>query len=291
MMTNADDGVGEYTPRIRFAEAGAGTVKKVGGALDAAFWTQLVLPPTLAGKSSKKNAYCVVVSAVDMLGNESKLPKADEDCVKASDYDEDEDNSAGLLVGVDLQKPTIEFSPASPKADARTMGNFQVQLADVGSGIRADKDEALDAAVNLRNADDDEEIDPLNLEVSLPLATTIGLPGDAGYYTFTASATDKAGNSSEAATRTALHDPDTGAPQTNAILSGEYNTKTGEYTLIATITDDLSIRAYWPEVTFTEEINEVDGVPAERGWHGRGCLQRGQPKPKHPQFSPEASQL
>ena len=246
----SESGVGGYTPQIRFAEAGDDD--EVGGAVVAPVLTQLVLPPDLAGKSSKVNAFCVVVSAVDLLGNESKLPDADDDCVSADDYD---DNSAGLLAGADLAPPTIAFSPASPKADARTVGNFQVQLADEGSGIRAN--DPLDAAVNVRNADDDEEIDPLGIEVSLPLATTTGLPGDVGYYTFTASATDKAGNSSEEATRTALHDPDTGAPETNAILSGEYNAKTGEYTLIATIVDDLSIRSYWPEVTFAAAINEV----------------------------------
>ena len=46
----------------------------------------MVLPAlaALAGQSSKIDEYCVVVSAVDMLGNESKLPKADaEACVKA----------------------------------------------------------------------------------------------------------------------------------------------------------------------------------------------------------------
>ena len=69
-----------------------------------------------------------------MLGNESKLPDADADCVKAADY---EVGSAGLLVGVDLQQPTIEFSPASPEENAdTTMRNFQVQLADEGSDIR-----------------------------------------------------------------------------------------------------------------------------------------------------------
>ena len=247
---DAGNGVGGYTPQIRFAEAGDDD--EVGGALDAPALTQLVLPPTLAGQSSKEDAFCVVVSAVDLLGNESKLPDADADCVSASAYDAD---SAGLLAGVDLQEPTIAFSPASPKADARTMANFQVHLADEGSGIR-DID-PLDAEVEVRNADDTDEVDPLGLEVSLPLATTIGLPGDTGYHTFTASTTDKAGNSSEAAIRTALHDPDTGAPQTRAIPSGEYNTKTGEYTLIATVTDDLSIRSYWPEVTFATPINAV----------------------------------
>ena len=236
----ADDGVGEYTPRIRFAEAGAD--KKVGGALDAAFWTQLVLPPALAGKSSKANAYCVVVSAVDMLGNESKLPDADDDCVSAADYDADNpDKSAGLLAGVDLQEPTIAFSPQSPKENAATMENFQVQLADEGSGIRVDSP-PLTASVTLRDKDGDEEIEDLEISVSLPLATTVGLPDGVGYYTFTALSLDKAGNKSVQMVRTAVHD--TKAPELGLIVGGYAK---GAYSLTATLTDDLSIKHYWAE--------------------------------------------
>ena len=240
----AADGVGEYTPRIRFAEAGDDD--EVGGAVDATAWTQVVLPPALAGQSSKADEYCVVVSAVDMLGNESKLPDADDACVKASDYNAtDADNSAGLLVGVDLQDPTIDFSPASPKADAATMKDFQVQLADEGSGIR--DNDPLDVVVNLRNAKDDEKIKDLEIDVSLPLATTDGLPSGIGYYTFTATVSDKAGNSSDEATRTALHDDV--APMVSTIV-GEYNGKTGEYSMVATVTDNLSIKEYWAEMRF-----------------------------------------
>ena len=184
---DAGDGVGGYTPQIRFAEPGDDN--EVGGALAATALTQFVVPPTLARQSSKENAFCVVVSAVDMLGNESKLPDADDDCVSVKDYDV---ASAGLLAGVDLQAPTIAFSPASPKADAATMRNFQMQLADEGSGIR--ENSPLKASVTLRDKDDDKEIEDLQISVSLPLATTAGLPDGVGYYTFTGSVTDKAGN-------------------------------------------------------------------------------------------------
>ena len=63
---NAGVGVGGYTPQIRFAPAGTGN--KVGGALAAPPLTQLVLPLNLAGQSSAANAFCVVVSAIDLLG-------------------------------------------------------------------------------------------------------------------------------------------------------------------------------------------------------------------------------
>ena len=237
-------GVGGYTAQIRFAESGDDD--EVGGALAAPALPQLVLPPALAGQSSKPDHFCVVASAVDKLGNESDLPDADAACVSAEDYDaEDEDKSAGLLAGVDLQAPTIAFSPASPKADAATMRNFQVQLADEGSGIR--ENSPLKAAVNLRDKDDDEEIEDLEISVSLPLATTVGLPSGVGYYTFTGSVTDKAGNVSEEATRTALDDMP--APGASTIV-GDYDDKKGQFTLVATVTDNLSIKAYWAEARF-----------------------------------------
>ena len=238
---NADDGVGEYTPKIRFAESGKDN--KVGGALAALAVPQVVVPPALAGRSSKRDEYCVVVSAVDMLGNESKLPKAADSCVKAEDY---EVGSAGLLVGVDLQAPTIEFSPASPKENAATMRNFQVQLADEGSGIR--EDSPLKVSVNLRDKDDDEKIEDLDISVSLPLATTAGLPDGVGYYTFTGSVTDKAGNVSDEATRTALDD--TPSPAASTIVGSDYDGKNGQFTMVATVTDNLSIKAYWSEARF-----------------------------------------
>ena len=205
-----------------------------------------MVPPAYAGESSKADELCVVVSAVDMLGNESKLPDADAACVKAEEY---EVGSAGLLVGVDLQKPTIEFSPASPEENAATMRNFQVQLADEGSGIRVGS--PLKASVDLRTKDDDEEIEDLAISVSLPLATTAGLPlpddDGVGYYTFTGSVTDKAGNVSDEATRTALHDTD---PPDASTIVGDYDEMKGQFSMVATVTDNLSIKAYWAEARF-----------------------------------------
>ena len=242
----SDAGVGGYAPQIRFAEAD----DDVSVALGAPALPSLVLPPALAGQSSKVNAFCVVVSAVDILGNESGLPDADEDCVSWDEYATTDDDdvttyAAGLLAGADLAPPTIVFSPASPKANATTVTNFQVQVADEGSGIRAT--DPVTAEAHVRDADGSDELDDLEVNVELPLATTADLPGDMGYYTFTAETADKAGNSSGEVTRTALHD--TTVPQTSTIV-GAYDTKTGSYSLIATVTDNLSIKEYWAETRF-----------------------------------------
>ena len=248
---NAGDGVGGYTPRLRYALAPSNN--KVSTAIAADPVTAVVLPPGVSG-ATKENALCVVVSAVDMLGNESKLPAASANCVDAAAYkaaveDAETDTPAGLLAGVDVDAPTIKFSPSSPKADATTMRNFQVQIADGGSGIRAT--DPVTAEAHVRDADESDEIDPLGLNVELPLATTTGLPlataDSVGYYTFTASVKDKAGNSSEEVTRTALHDRT--VPVTNTIV-GAYDTKTGRYSLIATVTDNLSVKEYWAELNY-----------------------------------------
>ena len=159
-----------------------------------------------------------MASAVDKLGNESGLPDADEACKSADEYETEEDGetiyAAGLLAGVDTQVPTIIFTATSPKADATTLREFQVHVADEGSGIREDEDnDPVSMTAEVRNEDGTEKVKDLELEISLPLATTRGISaaGVVGYYTFSAKTVDKAGNSSEEIVRTALHDPATAA--------------------------------------------------------------------------------
>ena len=240
---NASGGVGGYTPQFRIAAAGSD--KKVGGAIAAPALTQV--PETalaaLAGQSSKMNAYCVVVSAVDRLGNESKLPKADADCVAASAYTA---TSAGLLAGIDVQAPTIAFLPASPNVNGNIMRNFQVQVTDQGSGIRT-MEESVVAEVTRRDAKETKKVDPLDSFVELSRWTTRGLPGTVGYYTFTGKTFDKAGNSSGEITRTAVHDDD---DPISGVIVGTYDDKTGRYPVTVTVTDNLSIKRWWAEARF-----------------------------------------
>ena len=238
-------GVGGYIARLRYAEAPSNNQVSTALAADPS--------DSLPSASTDEDEYCFVVSAVDLLGNESGLPDADKDCVSHGDYMADADSSsvsfgnypAGLLAGVDLEAPTVRFTPGSPKANATSMKNFQVQVADEGSGIRAKA--PVTAEAHVRDAKETDEIDPLGLSISLPLATTTGLPAGMGYYTFVAETADRAGNSSEEVMRTALHD--TTPPQTNTIV-GEYDEKTGRYSLVATVTDNLSIKDYWAEMRF-----------------------------------------
>ena len=73
----------------------------------------------------------------------------------------------------------------------------------------------------------------------------------AGYYTFTALAQDEAGNKSEQVVRTALNDDED--PELGLIVGGYSK---GAWSLTATLTDNLSLKAYWAEVT--DEIR-LDG--------------------------------
>ncbi|MDE2823267.1 MAG: hypothetical protein OXK79_07155, partial [Chloroflexota bacterium] len=279
---NKDDGgVGGYIPRLRVSTA-APTV--VGGALAAGVVEGV---PALPPEGTKANAVCAVVTAVDLLGNESKLPKADKACathdvyqtavdaLKAAREDENDEAiaeaqkmiPAGIRAGLDIMPPTIEFSPASPKENATSLKEFQVQVADVGGSTGKSGLHSMPvlAKIEVRNAkdeticgDQDDVGGPVgekkvtgcmlstnNIDFRDPLATTQGLSGDPkthGYYTFTAMSRDRAGNESEELVRTAVNDNE--APQVGLIVGGYSK---GAYTLTVTATDDLSIKAYWPE--------------------------------------------
>ena len=271
-----EEGVGGYAPQLRFSST---TPSIVDGARGA---TANALPTA----PTKIDAVCVIATAVDLLGNESKLPSAGKACVVAAKYvgveDDDENTTypAGLRGGLDVSAPTIEFSPASPKEDASSLKEFQVQVADDAGGSTGKSKLHSDAVltkIEVRDADGDiicgdhkdlgidgggEE--SLTGECKLaalpdanfndPLATTGGLSAAdvAGYYTFTALAQDKAGNRSEEVVRTAVNDAD--GPELGLIVGGYAK---GSWSLTATLTDNLSLKAYWAEAV--DEIN-LDGT-------------------------------
>ena len=280
---NADDGVGGYMPQLRVSTT---TPSIVDGALAAGVVEGV---PALPAGGTKADAVCAVVTAVDLLGNESKLPKAGKACVMADGYRakldalktardaEEEDDikkamaniPAGIRAGLDTMVPTIAFSTASPKKNATSLKNFQVQVADPGgsTGKSGLHDMPVLAKIEVRNAKDEMicgdqkdvggpvgekkdtgECVPSANNIDFtnpPLATTAGLspsPKMHGYYTFTAHARDKAGNKSETLVRTAVNDDE--KPQAGLIVGGYSK---GAYTLTVTATDDLSIKSYWPE--------------------------------------------
>ena len=170
LVYNDDEkGVSGYQPVLRFSST---TPSVVDGALAAT-------PNALPTAPTKANAACVIATAVDLLGNESKLPSAGKACTTAADYavavqalkdargadDPDEDAiedalgdiPAGIRAGLDVTAPTIDFSGTSPKNNDRKLtSEFQLQVADpdpgqkVGySGLHTDP---VLANVQIRNA-------------------------------------------------------------------------------------------------------------------------------------------
>ena len=266
------EGVGGYQAVLRFSST---TPSIVDGARGAA-------PNALPTEHTKANAACVIATAADLLGNESKLPSAGKACVEAEDYvgTEDDDGNttypAGLRAGLDVTAPTIEFSTASPKADDSSLKNFQVQVADAGgstgkSGLHSDpvlaRIEVRDADNDIICGDDDDVGGPTGeekitgecvlaaegIDFNDPLATTKDLSSSTkthGYYTFTAVSQDKAGNRSEEVMRTAVNDDEN--PELGLIVGG-YDK--GSWTLTATLTDDLSIKQYWAEA-----VDDIAGL-------------------------------
>ena len=149
-----DSGVGGYQPVLRYAEDDDIEDARAAAPLSLA---------NLPGESDE-NAYCVVASAVDLLGNESSLPGDidDGDCLIAGTPDTDDtdmnndgtgyqmlledlraaeaaaaDNDdvadaeaaladAGLLVGVDITPPGIEIEDDDRFADGPDAFNFDI---------------------------------------------------------------------------------------------------------------------------------------------------------------------
>ena len=155
-----DSGVGGYQPVLRYAED-----DDIEDARAAAPLSLANLPV-----ESDLNAYCVVASAADLLGNESSLPgKIDDgDCLMAGTPDTDGNDmndgtgyqmlleelrlanammdddakadaietamdklaDAGLLVGVDITPPGIEIENDDRFAEAPAAGTFNFDIFD-----------------------------------------------------------------------------------------------------------------------------------------------------------------
>ena len=157
-------GVGGYNPQLRVSLT---TPSIVDGALADG---PVVGVPALPS-ATEKDDICAVVTATDLLGNESKLPKTGA-CVTAAVYEgaidelaeavergvEDliakakKDIPAGIRAGLDMLAPTIAFSGTSPKANARNLtSEFQFQVADQAKASGLHDDPVL-ARVEIRDA-------------------------------------------------------------------------------------------------------------------------------------------
>ena len=169
-----DPGVGGYVPQLRIS---ATTPDIVDGARAESASSSPTMPA-----ASKANIYCVIASATDLLGNESKRPKAGTSCASAAMHegalgtklDEAEtaledaaEPTADLLgdvqkarialssikAGVDLTKPTIRFTGVSPTENDRDLQReFQVQVTDSETNASKLHSVPVLAKVEIRNA-------------------------------------------------------------------------------------------------------------------------------------------
>ena len=179
---------------------------------------------------------------------------------------------SAILAGVDKTAPTVIFTGASPKENDKELAkDFVLHVSDDedGSGLVEDLDPADDVMVSAVRARyeirkdnekgmvcvDDAALpgvekagecksDAVGLTRDGPLFTATGTSAetdtDAGYYTLTASASDKAGNkSSPEVSRTALHD--NAVPVASLILTKE---DADTYNKILVAADGLSIQDY-----------------------------------------------
>ena len=161
--------------------------------------------PTLPAASKKGDAYCFVASAVDDLGNRSKLPDEDDGCAdpdesqlamdEVMDDPDTEDDEAmaevvavlfsSITAGVDTEAPTLEFTGASagagddddPDRAATLQSEFELQVKDNEGGSDMHGADPVLATLAIRNADGEEcrELGDLGEEDKKCTATSAGL--------------------------------------------------------------------------------------------------------------------
>ena len=166
LLYGKDAGVGGYIPQLRYGE-------NITLALAAAPSSEPELPaPT------KKDVLCFVASAVDLLGNESKLPSAEDGCAASIDIFEEDgmkiardaddeieaDLSSTIKAGVDTSAPTLIFTGRSPKENTRAKASnksenfreFEMEVVDTGGSTGKSGLHSMPvlAKVERRDADD-----------------------------------------------------------------------------------------------------------------------------------------
>jgi hypothetical protein len=246
----ADAGVGGYVRNLR---VGLGTTT-----VNAALAATPSSTPTLPAPSAANTSYCAVISAQDLLGNESALPATDTDCAQLPALPAGPPSASSQLIatqfmpfGVDIAAPTIVLVDNPPvvtalnanqRLNGATIGNqFTVSVTDTGtvgnSGMLSGS--AVRGTVNLRNATATAAATcflgsysattgvcsavSVNAAPPFPLVptVTVGASATTGYYTYSAVAQDAAGNQSAAVSRVIAYDPAANVP---ALTSALFNT-------------------------------------------------------------------
>jgi len=230
------------------------------GATKAAAYAAAPITSTASLAATTTNAgYCAIAGAADALGNKTTLSAAQQATPCGT-----ESNNA--LIGVDRVAPVVGYGAAAIAANARIgtatiAGEEIVTFADTGlvgnSGMNAIT--PVVGTLVLRNV---TAVFPAACLVGTPSATactasatnltttvgtgssTTGIGGTSvvGYYTFNATATDAAGNSSSVAPRIFVYDntpPTVGLASTPVTVSG-----TAGFAASAFVSEDLDIQSF-----------------------------------------------
>ncbi len=229
----ADGGVGGYARLVRIAPA-------TGGLVDDAIAATASSTPALPAPTATNISDCAVISAQDLLENESALPAAGTTCTVPPAGSSVAVALQHLAFGVDIAPPTIAFSgglAANARINTATVGTeFQVTVTDTGtvgnSGMLSGS--AVVGTVQIRNATGTScfvgavvagVCTPVSVNAApaFPLVptTTVAGNGTVGYYTYDAVSKDAAGNTSANVTRVVAFDQAANVP---ALTQALFNT-------------------------------------------------------------------
>ncbi|MHB0963755.1 MAG: beta strand repeat-containing protein [Gemmatimonadaceae bacterium] len=241
------------------AVGGVTYAAKVGATLATATAAADITDPTTLAASATNANYCLLQYAQDALGNRTPVPAA---CLQT--------------FGVDRAAPTIAYSggitansrfAAAPGAgnefivtvnDTGLVGNSGMLPAAPATGkiiFRGNGNSAAQACFFGTIVSSVCTENPLVVSPAIPLygsATMAATPGNTvateGYYTFSGTAFDAAGNSATVASRTTLVDA---TAATVGAASGPLSVASGyTFPVSALVNEALDIQSYWFNATY-----------------------------------------
>lgn len=246
-----DAGIGGVTYAAKAGDYSAGTVAAAIAAADQ------TTPAALAA-SATNAAYCVVVYSVDALGNRTASPTSTTACAAST---------RSTPLGVDRAAPEIAYGALSIAANSRyavaPAAEFAVTVNDTGlvgnSGMlpaapvkgtvifRGNGNSAAEACFVGTIVSSVCTANTLaGAAPNYATATMAATPGNTvateGYYTFTATAYDAAGNSAPLSARTTLVDAT--AP-TVGVATAPLSSTTYTFPVSALANENLDIQNYW----------------------------------------------
>ena len=122
------EGVGGYIPQLRYSTSDPGSAAAAVAATPST---------ALPGETTSASKICFIVTAMDLLGNESALPKADEDCIAAG-------------VGQELNED--ESVKVAATGYSALLLKLKIALSELGEATDATKEAAEEGVADARKA-------------------------------------------------------------------------------------------------------------------------------------------